>query len=66
LGTGSPFEEISFITIKEGLPTETEMGGSIVSVVLTVAAGALAATVEANEKRLRAITVSAVQTRKRG
>jgi hypothetical protein len=52
--------------MKAGLPTETEMGGSIVNVVPTVAVRGLAATVEANEKRLRARTVSAAQTRKKG
>jgi hypothetical protein len=43
---------MSLSTMKAGLPTDTGMGGSIVNVVPTVAAGTFASAVEANEKRL--------------
>jgi glutaminase len=49
--------------MKAGLPTETGIGGSIVNVVPTVAAGTFASTGEANEKRLNVMTVSTAQIR---
>jgi glutaminase len=64
--TGSPFEEMSWSTMKAGLPTDTGIGGSIVSVVPTVAAGAFASTLEANENRLIRMIVSAPQARRNG
>ncbi|HEU4744147.1 MAG TPA: hypothetical protein VFS61_02880, partial [Anaerolineales bacterium] len=64
--TGSPFEEISLRTMKAGLPTDTGMGGSIVKVVPTVAAGTFASAGETNDKKAKRTIVNAVQTRKIG